>query len=198
MRDSKGRFLKRMKDALSSSVPATLELEFSNPEFPSEAPAVNVVPASSKIIPNAQQRARRSSSAMSATTTVIGNLTAEPELRQTNNGKSVINFSLAYTPRRPDGSDGQTSFYEITAWEYLADNIAASVKKGDRLLVVGRLSQQKWEDADGKNRSKLVITADEVCGTMRFHTLEMSRTAKRAVVEDSAPDAEVEAEDIFA
>lgn len=135
---------------------------------------------------------------MSATVTVIGNLTADPELRQTNNGKSVMNFSLAYTPRKPDGTDGQTSFYEVTAWEYLADNVAASVKKGDRLLVVGRLTQQKWEDADGKNRSKLVITAEEVAGTMRFHTLDMQRTAKRVVVEDSAPDAEPEVEDIFA
>lgn len=136
---------------------------------------------------------------MSANVTVIGNLTADPDLRTTNSGKSVINFSLAYTPRKPDGTDGLTSFYEITAWEYLAENIAASVKKGDRLLVVGRLTQQKWEDQDGKNRSKLVITADEVAGTMRFHTVEMNRTAKRtAAVEDSAPDAEPEVEDIFA
>ena len=86
----------------------------------------------------------------------------------------------------------------MTAWEYLADNIAASLKKGDRILVVGRLSQQKWEDNDGKNRSKLVITADEVAGTLRFHTVEMHRTAKRTVESEAPVVEEAEAEDIFA
>lgn len=133
---------------------------------------------------------------MSATVTVIGNLTSDPELRQTNNGKSVMNFSLAYTPRRPDGTDGLTSYYEVTAWEYLAENIAASVKKGDRLIVVGRLSQQKWEDSDGQKRQKLVITADEVGGTMRFHTVEMNKVAKRGQAEPVI-EVEAESEDIF-
>jgi single-strand DNA-binding protein len=138
---------------------------------------------------------------MSATITVIGNLTADPELKQTNSGKSVVNFSLAWTPRKPDGSDGQTSFYNIVAWEYLADNFASSFKKGDRLMVVGRVSQDRWEDKDsGKTMTRLAITADEIGGTCRFHTVEMTKVSfakndssnNDAVVEEDA-----ESEDIF-
>src|SRR5205807_7427386 len=111
--------------------------------------------------------------------------------------KSVITFGLAYTPRKPDGTDGITSFYNITAWEYLADNFAASFKKGDRLIVVGRVSQDKWTDKETeKNMSRLVITADEIGGTCRFHTVEMTKVARRAVTEEVA--AEGETADIFA
>lgn len=136
---------------------------------------------------------------MSATTTIIGNLTADPELRQTNNGKSVINFALAHTPRRPDGSDGNVSFYNIQAWDYLADNFAASFKKGDRLIVVGRLTQDKWTDKESeKVMSRLVVTAEEIGGTCRFHTVEMSKVQTRKAVEATEAPAEGESEDIFA
>lgn len=155
--------------------------------------SIDVVPTK-----HARQSARRSYT-MSASITVIGNLTGDPELRTTTNGKSVVNFSLAYTPRRPDGSDGNTSFYNITAWEYLADNFAASFNKGDRLIVLGRVTQDKWTDKDSdKTMSRLVITAEEIGGTCRFHTVEMSRVKRAAAVEVEAP-AEAEAEqDIFA
>lgn len=137
---------------------------------------------------------------MSATITVIGNLTADPELRQTNSGKSVLNFSLAYTPRKPDGTDGQTSFYNIVAWEYLAENFAASFKKGDRLIVTARVTQDKWDDKDsGKAMTRLVITADEVGGTIRFHTCEMSKVRRNATAEvEQVEENDSETEDIFA
>lgn len=207
MRDPKtGKFLKRVKNMLSEKEPTTLEHLFS--EMPEKAEkenneefmdmskvSVDVVPTKT----DARQSARRSKT-MSATITVIGNLTADPELRTTNNNKSVVNFALAYTPRRPDGSDGNTSFYQITAWEYLADNFAASFKKGDRLVVVGRVSQDKWTDKDSdKVMSRLVITADEIGGTCRFHTVEMTRV-KRTAVSESEAEAPADAEnaDIFA
>jgi single-strand DNA-binding protein len=137
---------------------------------------------------------------MSATITVIGNLTADPELRTTGSNKSVVNFALAYTPRKPDGSDGNTSFYQFTAWEYLADNFAASFKKGDRLIVIGRVSQDKWTDKDTeKTMSRLVITAEEIGGTCRFHTVDMSKVARKvAPVVEGENESEVPAEDIFA
>lgn len=224
MRDPKtGKFLKRVKNMLSEKEPTTLEHLFSempekaekenNEEFMDMSKVsvdsvvshdassldasvkLNVVPTKT----DARQSARRSKT-MSATITVIGNLTADPELRTTNNNKSVVNFALAYTPRRPDGSDGNTSFYQITAWEYLADNFAASFKKGDRLVVVGRVSQDKWTDKDSdKVMSRLVITADEIGGTCRFHTVEMTRV-KRTAVSESEAEAPADAEnaDIFA
>jgi len=134
---------------------------------------------------------------MSAIITIVGNLVRDPELRQNPAGKSVLDFSLGYTPRRPDGSQGETSFYEVTAWEGLADNFAASFKKGDRLMVTGRVSQRRWTDEEtNKGRSKLVISAIEIGGTCRFHTVEMSKVAR---VETSEPvEVEAEAEDIFA
>lgn len=134
---------------------------------------------------------------MPSNITIIGNLVGDPELRSTNNaGKSVLNIVLAYTPRKPDGTDGNTSYYEITCWDYLAENVAASVKKGDRLMVIGRVSQVKYEH-NGENRSKLVITADEVGGTMRFHTIDMHKVAKRVIAEP-VEVAETESDDIFA
>lgn len=136
---------------------------------------------------------------MSATITVIGNLTADPELRTTSSGKSVINFALAYTPRKPDGSDGNTSFYNIAAWEYLADNFAASFKKGDRLIVVGRVEQDKWTDKEtDKVMSRLTVTATEIGGTCRFHTVDMTKVAKRTAPVQSEAEAEGQSEDIFA
>lgn len=154
------------------------------------------------VVPTKQQHARQSarrSYTMSATITVVGNLTADPELRQTNSGKSVVNFALAYTPRKPDGTDGNTSFYNIVAWEYLADNFAASFKKGDRLIVVGRVTQDKWTDKESeKIMSRLVITADEIGGTCRFHTVEMSKVAKVGSSVQEPAEAAEESEDIFA
>jgi single-strand DNA-binding protein len=204
MRDPKtGKFLKRVKQALTNSQPATLDYLLPLPdEGKKEVSETDMKLVSVDVVPtklNARQSARRSKT-MSATITIIGNLTSDPELRQTNSGKSVVNFALAYTPRRPDGSDGQTSFYNITAWEFLADNMVASFKKGDRLVVVGRVSQDKWTDKDSdKVMTRLVITADEIGGTCRFHTVEMTKIQRAAKVSEPVEGEQVEeTEDIFA
>lgn len=219
MRDERGRFIKRVKDRLAGVQPATLEhmlsskeegikesMEMSTVSIDSannSAGSANEGPVGLNVVPTKQQHARQSarrSYIMSATITVVGNLTADPELRTTNNGKSVINFSLAYTPRRPDGTDGETSFYNIAAWEYLADNFAASFKKGDRLIVVGRVSQDKWQDkASEKVMSRLSITAEEIGGTIRFHTCDMQKVSRKAApTQEEVPAADSESEDVFA
>lgn len=115
---------------------------------------------------------------MSATVTVIGNLVADPEIKSTNSGKTVANFAIAYSPRRPDGTNGETSFYNVTAWEYLADNLASSLRKGDRVMVIGRLRQDRWETEGGDKRSRLSITADEIGASLRFATVEVTKVAK--------------------
>ncbi len=201
MRDpNTGKFLKKVKTVLAHSEPATLDSLLPNKEQKEESMemkevSVDVVPAKVR-----QSTSQRRSYTMSATITVIGNLTAEPELRQTNSGKSVVNFSLAYTPRKPDGSDGETNFYNIAAWEFLAENFAASFKKGDRLIVTGRVTQDRWQDKDtGKNMSRLTITADEIGGTCRFHTVEMTSVRRgAAAAEPVQADVEGAEEDIFA
>lgn len=190
MRDPRtGKFMKRVREALSQSKPSTLE-----GFMDMQSVSMNVVPTKT----NAQQSARRSNT-MSATITIVGNLTAMPELKQTNSGKSVVNFSLASTPRKPDGSDGNTNFYNVTAWEYLADNFAASFKTGDRLIVVGRVTQDKWTDKESeKVMSRLVVTADEIGGTCRFHTVEMNKIQRAAAsTSEAEAPADAETEDIF-
>ena len=135
---------------------------------------------------------------MSAQVTIIGNVTADPVLRTTPGGKSVLDFTVAYTPLQPDGSQGNPNFYDVTAWQWLADNLAASLKKGDRVIVLGRLRQQKWENEEGNKRSKIVVVADEVGASMRFATVDITKV-KRSDTAAVAEVVEAEAdEDVFA
>jgi single-strand DNA-binding protein len=97
--------------------------------------------------------------------TVVGNLTRDPELRYTNASKPVVSFTVAETARRKDGDqwvDGDTSYYDCTAWDSLAENIAENLSKGTRVIVTGRLQQRSWETPDGK-RSKVELRI-EACG----------------------------------
>jgi single-strand DNA-binding protein len=105
--------------------------------------------------------------------TVVGNLTADPELRFTPQGKAVASLNLACTPRRKvDGSwkDGDTMWYRVTVWEQYAENVVESLLKGARVVVVGRLSCRKWETREGEERTSWEISADEVCPSLRFAT----------------------------
>ena len=84
--------------------------------------------------------------------TVVGNLTDDPELRFTPNGTAVANFRLAVTPRIREGDtwkDGETSFFRVNAWRELAANVAESLGKGHRAVVIGRLRTRSWETQDG-------------------------------------------------
>lgn len=102
---------------------------------------------------------------MSSAVTIIGNLTSDPETKSTKTGGSLLNFSVAVNRRwrnKQDQWEEETSFFDCTAWNELADNIAASASKGSRVIVTGRLEQQTWEK-DGKNMSKIVLVAED-CG----------------------------------
>ena len=88
--------------------------------------------------------------------TITGNLTDNPELTYTPNGAAVANFRLAVTPRVRDGNgwkDGDTSFFRITAWRDLAEHLADSLAKGDRVIVQGQLKTRSWETPEGDKRS---------------------------------------------
>lgn len=89
---------------------------------------------------------------------VEGRLTADPELARTNGGKSVVNFSIANNGRRED----DVSFFDVTAWEKTAENIANFKRKGHLVKVQGRLDQRKFERKDGSTGSKVEIIADQV------------------------------------
>jgi single-strand DNA-binding protein len=106
------------------------------------------------------------------TTTIVGNLTETPELRFTPNGAPVANFTVAVTPRRPDGQggweDGETSFLRCTAWRSLAENVA-ELGKGTRVIVYGRLQQRSWETPEGDKRSVVEVQVDEVSKGGQFN-----------------------------
>jgi single-strand DNA-binding protein len=102
--------------------------------------------------------------------TITGNLTDDPELTYTQGGAAVANFRLAVTPRVRDGNgwkDGDTSFFRITAWRDLAEHLADSLGKGDRVIVQGQLKTRSWETPEGDKRQVVEVTAEEAgprCG----------------------------------
>jgi single-strand DNA-binding protein len=115
------------------------------------------------------------------TVTVVGNLTREPELRFIQSGTAVTNFGLAVNRRKFNQQtqefDDAVSFFDITCWNSLAENVAESLAKGDRVVVFGRLEQQTWEDDEGNNKSKVVLIADEVGPSLRWSTAELTKNA---------------------
>lgn len=99
---------------------------------------------------------------------VVGNLTRDPELRYTPNGKAVAGFAVA-TNRRyqdPNGTwvDGEVEFHEVVVWDRLAEGCNKALKKGDRVFVTGRLATRSWEGQDGAKRTKTEMVADTVIG----------------------------------
>src|SRR5919109_5402124 len=111
-------------------------------------------------------------------TTIVGNLTDTPELRFTPTGAAVANFTVAVTPRRPDGqggfTDGDTSFFRCSAWRSLAEHVA-ELAKGDRVIVYGTLRQRSWETEDGERRSSVEVQAEEVGPSLRWATANPQR-----------------------
>lgn len=90
---------------------------------------------------------------------LMGRLTRDPEQRAVSSGKTLVKFGLAVDGTR----DGQTSFFDITAWEKLGDLVVQYLKKGNRAIVVGRLQQETWENKEtGKKQSRVEIVATDV------------------------------------
>ena len=111
------------------------------------------------------------------TVTVVGNITRDPELRFTPSGAAVANFGLAWNRKGRDGEE-VVSFFDVTAWNQLAENAAESLSKGMRVMVYGRLDQRSWETQDGDRRSKVEIIADEIAPSLRWATAEVTRNAR--------------------
>ncbi len=109
-------------------------------------------------------------------TTLIGRLTKDPELRFTNSGKAVANFSIAVN--RKKGEEEYVSFFDCTVWGTLAEGVAASLNKGDRAIVEGNLEQERYEK-DGKTVSKIVLVANNVGPDLRFATAVIHQTDNR-------------------
>ncbi len=112
------------------------------------------------------------------TVTVVGNVTRDPELRFTQGGMAVASFGLAWNRRRQDQED-EVSFFDVTCFRQMAENVAESVTKGARVVVYGTLQQRSWESQDGDRRSKVEILADDVAPSLKWATAEVTRNEYR-------------------
>ena len=115
--------------------------------------------------------------------TVVGNLTADPELRFTAAGIAVANFTVASTPRtfnRSSGEweDGQPLFLRCGLWRQPAENVAESLTKGARVIVTGRLRQRSFETKEGEKRTVVELEVDEVGPSLRYATATVNRLSR--------------------
>ncbi len=117
-----------------------------------------------------------------STVTLVGNLTRDPELRFTTGGRGQASFGLAVSRRYQVNNEWQeqTSFFNVVAWGTLGENAAASLAKGNRIIVTGRLEQRSYETKEGEKRSVVEIIADEIGPSLRWARAEIERIARDA------------------
>lgn len=115
--------------------------------------------------------------------TLVGNLTADPELRFTPSGAAVANFTVAVNKRQrnQDGSweDKLDGFFRCSCWREMAENVA-DLTKGTRVVVVGRLTQRDWQDKEGNNRQSIEIQVDEVGPSLRWAKAQVVRPVRES------------------
>ncbi len=114
--------------------------------------------------------------------TVIGNLTADPELRYTQGGLAVANFTIASTPRTfdrqsNDWKDGEALFLRASVWREFAENVAGTLSKGSRVIATGRLKQRSYETKEGEKRTSIELEVDEIGPSLRYATAQVTRSA---------------------
>ena len=115
--------------------------------------------------------------------TIVGNLSADPELRFTQGGAAVASFTVASTPRRFDKAakewkDGEALFLRCSAWRQLAENVAESLSKGDRVVVTGTLNQRSYETREGEKRTVIELQVEEIGPSLRFASAKVLRSER--------------------
>lgn len=132
------------------------------------------------------------------TVTLIGNLTTDPELRFTTSGTPVANFTVASTPRTFDRASGEWRdaeplFMRCTLWRQPAEHLAESLRRGDRVIVVGRLRQKSFETRDGDKRTVIECDATEVGASLQFRQATLAtptRTSTQVPAQGTSADDE--------
>ncbi|MBF4575176.1 MULTISPECIES: single-stranded DNA-binding protein [unclassified Frondihabitans] len=114
--------------------------------------------------------------------TVVGNLTSDPELRYTQNGLAVANFTIASTPRTFDRAsnewkDGEALFLRASVWREFAEHVASSLTKGSRVMAQGRLKQRSYETKEGEKRTSMELEIDEIGPSLRYATAQVTRAS---------------------
>ncbi|MEV0676915.1 single-stranded DNA-binding protein [Actinosynnema sp. NPDC050436] len=117
------------------------------------------------------------------TITVVGNLTADPELRFTQSGAAVASFTVASTPRTFDKAsgewkDGEALFLRCNVWRQVAENVAESLTRGSRVLVTGRLRQRSFETKEGEKRTVIELEVDEIGPSLRYATAKVNKVSR--------------------
>ncbi|BDE11488.1 MULTISPECIES: single-stranded DNA-binding protein [Mycobacterium] len=117
------------------------------------------------------------------TITVVGNLTADPELRFTPSGAAVANFTVASTPRiydRQSGEwkDGEALFLRCNIWREAAENVAESLTRGARVIVTGRLKQRSFETREGEKRTVVEVEVDEIGPSLKYATAKVNKASR--------------------
>lgn len=113
--------------------------------------------------------------------TVVGNLAADPELRFTQGGDAVVNFTIAQTPRTMDRQtqqwvDDETLWVRATVWREAAENVAESLVKGTRVVAYGKLRSRSFEDKEGNQRTNWELEAEEIGPSLRWATAQVQRS----------------------
>jgi single-strand DNA-binding protein len=127
--------------------------------------------------------------------TVVGNLTADPELRYTQNGLPVANFTIASTPRNFDKNsnewkDGDALFLRASVWREFAEHVAGSLTKGSRVIATGVLKQRSYETREGEKRTAIELEVQEIGPSLRYATAQVTRAASGTSTRTSAPVSE--------
>jgi single-strand DNA-binding protein len=117
------------------------------------------------------------------TLTVIGNLTADPDLKFTTSGAAVANFTVASTPRTLDRQsgewkDGEALFLRCNIWREAAENVAETLSKGSRVIVTGRLKQRSYETREGEKRTVVELEVDEIGPSLRYATAKLNKVSR--------------------
>ena len=115
--------------------------------------------------------------------TIVGNLTADPELRYTPNGAGVANFTVASTPRTFDRQanewkDGETLFMRCSIWREAAENVSETLQRGARVIVTGRLKSRSYETKEGEKRTTTELEVEEVGPSLRYATAKVNKTQR--------------------
>ena len=120
---------------------------------------------------------------------IVGNLTREIELRYTAAGRAVANFGIAVSRRYQVNGEWteQVSFFNVVAWGELGENAAASLAKGSRVIVTGRLESREFEGKDGVKKTAIEIVADDLGASLRWATVQVERVARKTATPVGKP-----------
>jgi single-strand DNA-binding protein len=127
-------------------------------------------------------------------TTIVGNLTADPELRFTQSGAGVASFTVASTPRvmkNGEWTDGEALFLRCNVWRQLAENVTESLFRGSRVIVTGRLKQRSFETKEGEKRTVVELDVDEIGPSLRYATAKVNKVSREGGAAQARPAGQV-------